>query len=34
MIGMKETHVMKEESIRITVNIPAPLYREPQSAPL
>ncbi|MGA3054661.1 MAG: hypothetical protein ABSD63_10680 [Candidatus Korobacteraceae bacterium] len=25
---MKETHVMKEESIRITVNIPAPLYRE------
>ena len=28
MIGVKETHIMKEKSIRITVNIPAPLYRE------
>ena len=28
MIAMKETHIMKQESIRTTVDIPAPLYRK------
>jgi len=28
MIAMKKTHIMKQESIRTTVDIPASLYRK------